>query len=175
MVERVANSEKGFSLIEVMIALSIFAVYSVAMITTQSSNIDGSIRLKDDLVLHNLAQMKMNEVLIDVKKFTNATESDPDTGSFEIEGFKEYKFKVEYKKNEFPNFDQLMGQSEDDGGGQDQTSAIKKVIFDKLKKNVELMLWQVRVTVTHPLTGAEYDLSSWITDKEAKLDTNFAL
>lgn len=174
MVKRVKNLEGGFSLIEVMIALAIFAVYSVAMIVTQSSNIDGSIRLKDNLVLHNLAQMKMNEVLIDVKKFTNATESDPDTGSFEIEGFKEYKFKVEYKKNEFPNFDQLMGQSEEETG-QDQSSAIKKVIFEKLKKNVELMIWQVRVSVTHPTTGAIYDLSSWITDKDAKMDTNFAL
>jgi type II secretion system protein I len=174
MAKRLENSEGGFSLIEVMIALAIFAVYSVAMIVTQSSNIDGSIRLKDNLVLHNLAQMKMNEVLIDVKKFTNATESDPDTGSFEIEGFKEFKFKVEYKKNEFPNFDQLMGKSEDDTA-QDQSSAIKKVIFEKLKKNVELIIWQVRVSVTHPVSGAVYDLSSWITDKDAKMDTNFAL
>jgi type II secretion system protein I len=174
MAKRIKNSESGFSLIEVMIALAIFAVYSVAMIVTQSSNIDGSIRLKDNLVLHNLAQMKMNEVLIDVKKFTNATESDPDTGSFEFDGFKDYKYKVEYKKNEFPNFDQLMGQTEDEAG-QEQTSAMKKVIFDKLKKNVELMIWQVRVTVTHPVSGAVYDLSSWVTDKDAKLDTNFAL
>lgn len=173
MVKKIKNNKNGFSLIEVMIALAIFAAFATVMIQSQIINIDKSVRLRDDLEVYKLAQLKMNETLTDVKKFTNATENDPDTGSFEIEGFKNYKYKVEYKKNEFPDFAQLTGKDADDESLQEENSAIKKAIFEKLKKNMEKLLWQVRVTVTNSDTGYSTELTSWITDGEAKLDTNF--
>ena len=170
------KNQQGFSLIEVMVALAIFAVYSVAIIATQSSDMNSSIRMKDDLVMLNLAKLKIDEALVNPPQFTNATDKSPDTGKFEIDGYEDYSFKVEYIKNEFPNFSELMGKSEEEqnqNDGQDQ--AIQKAIFEKLKKNMEEMLWQVRVTITHTPTKAEYDMSTWITNTEAKIDTNFSL
>lgn len=175
MVKKLINNIHGFSLIEVMIALAIFAAFSTAIIQTQISNIDKSVRMRDDTEIFKLAELKMNESLTDVKKFTNATENDPDTGSFEIEGFKNYKYKVEYKKNEFPDFAQLSGKGEDEEEDtQDGNTAIKKAIFDKLKKNMELLLWQIKVTVTNSDTGYSTELTSWVTNEEAKLDVNFS-
>ena len=174
MVKKIKNNNFGFSLIEVMIALAIFAAFATAMIQTQISNIDKSIRMRDDVEVFRLAELKMNEALTDVKKFTNATENDPDTGIFEIEGFKNYKYKVEYKKNVFPDFAQLSGKDEDEEDLQDNGSAIKKAIFEKLKKNMEKLIWQIKVTVTNADSGYSTELTSWVTNEEAKLDVNFS-
>ena len=174
MVRKITNNSNGFSLIEVMIALAIFAVYSVGIIFTQSANIDSSVRLKSDLITQNLAILKMNESLVDIKKITNATEKDTDSGNFDIEGFKQYKFLVEYKKNKFPDFSALIGKSDEEGeSAPDQQSAVKKAIFEKLKTNMETMLWQIRVTVTNPETKTSTELTSWVTNRDAQIDTNF--
>lgn len=175
-MDKKLNNQKGFTLVEVMIALAIFAVYATVMITTQTNNVDSSIRLKTDLTLHNLAELKMNEVLITQKEFTEASDNIPETGQFEVEGFKDYKFKVVYSKNEFPSFDQIIPkpEGEEEDTGENQTSAIEKKIFEKLKKNMESMIWQVSVTVIDPNDGSEYTLSSWVTNQKAKVDTNFA-
>lgn len=175
MAKKVIRNTFGFSLIEVMIALAIFAAFATVMIQTQISNIDKSIRMRNDSAVFRLAELKMNEALTDVKKFTNATENDPDSGNFEIEGFKNYKYLVEYKKNIFPDFAQLTGKSDDEEENlQDNNSAIKKAIFEKLKKNMEEILWQIKVTVTNSDTGQNTQLTSWVTNEEAKLDVNFS-
>ncbi len=174
MAKRIITNQNGFSLIEVMIALTIFAVYATAIVFRLSNNVSGSMQMAEDLNLHNLAELKMSEVLIGKKEFTNATENDPDTGKFEIEGYKEFKFKVEIKKIEFPDFAQLMGKSDEEDADEGQVSAVQKLIFDKMKQNVEEMIWQVTVTVTAPETGYEYSLNSWINKSNAKIDTNFS-
>lgn len=175
MAQRIKNNQNGFSLIEVMIALAIFSIYMTAMVYRQSNTVTGSIQMAEDLTLHNLAELKMNEVLIGKKEFTDSTDNDPDTGNFEVEGYKEFTYKVEIKKNEFPDFSQLMGKTdEEQETGGSKNDAIQKLIFDKLKKNIEEIIWQVTVTVTNPNTNYKYELNSWINKSNAKLDTNFS-
>ena len=174
MAAKLISSKNGFSLIEVMIALAIFAAFATAIIQTQTTNLDKSDRLRDDVEVFKLAELKMNEIMVDKKKFTNATENDPDSGNFDIEGYKNYKYLVEYKKNKFPDFEQLIGKEEDEDRTPDQSSAIKKAIFEKLKKNMETLLWQVSVTVTNTDTGYSTVLTSWVTNEEAKLDIQFS-
>lgn len=175
MAKGLVKNQSGFSIIEVLIALMIFGAYSTVMILTQVSNKDRSIRMAKDLKLHNLAEMKMNEVLLVNKEFTAATEKSPETGQFDIEGYENFKFEVQYKKNEFPDFSALMGQTEDESRQADPNAAIKKLIFEKMKNNIELMIWQVKVTVTNSDDDTSYELNSWITNSNAKLDTNFSL
>lgn len=173
MVKKIINNSQGFSLIEVMIALMIFGVYVTALIFSQSNNVSGSMKMASDLELHNLAEMKLNEILIRKKEFTNATENEVDSGAFEIEGYKNYKYEIKIRKNEFPDFAQIMGKSEDEDSDQNN-SALQKLIFDKMKKNVEEILWQVNVKVTNTNTDESYELNSWINKTNAKLDTNFS-
>lgn len=172
MVKGIIKNQKGFSLVEVMIALAIFSVFVTSLILTQSTNVNNSILMAEDLTLHNLAVSKMNEVLIQEKEFTNATEKDVDSGNFKDE-YQKYKYTIEYKKNKFPEFNQIMGQEEDEYSNKDET--IKKKIFEKLKKNVETMIWQVKVTITNTETDYKYELKSWVTNHKAKLDLKFTL
>lgn len=175
MAKRLIQSESGFTIIEVLVALTIFAVFATSMTLTQVANKDRSMRMASDLEVHNLAQMKMNEVLIQRHNFTNATESSPETGSIEIEGFEHYKYSIEFKKNEFPDFSGLIGQSEEEANQVDPNASIKKVIFEKMKKNVEEMMWQVKVTIINTQLDKDpgYELNSWINKANAKVDTNF--
>lgn len=162
--------DKGFSLLEVMIALGIFLAMATAFIDVQTANISSSIRMDSEVKLHNLAELKMNEVLLQKKEFTNATKNDVDAGAFEIEGFENYKYEVRITPMEFPDFSQLMGQEDD---GTQPTNSMQKIIFNKLKKNMEELIWQVNVKVTNTISTDEYELNSWVTKSNAKIDTNF--
>lgn len=177
MVKRIIKNygTKGFSLIEVLIALTLFLTFILAFILGQESNKNKSIMLKEDVNLHNLAEYKMNEVLLNPPQFSNATESDVESKNFELEDYKHYKYTIKFKKLTVPNLTQLTGES-DDGGGQDTVSdqSIQKMVYEKLKTNIEEILWQVNVTVTNTETDYSYELSSWIINEEAKVDVNLA-
>ena len=67
-----------------------------------------------------------------------------------------------------------MGAEEEDSNSQDNSKAMKKIIFEKLKKNIEEIIWQISVTVTEPNTNYSYTLNSWVTNEKAKIDTNFS-
>ena len=76
-----------------------------------------------------------------------------------------------------PDLNAIMGQSEEDDpyGENIATKNLQKVVFDKMKKNIEEILWQVKVIITNTESGEEYELNAWIKNKQAKLDTNFGL
>jgi prepilin-type N-terminal cleavage/methylation domain-containing protein len=171
----ILKNQNGFTLVEVMIAFTIFAVFISVFLMSQGTNISNSVIMMEDITLHNLAESKMNEIILNPPTFTNGLENDKKSKNFEEEDYKKYKYTIEYKKLEIPNLSELMGQTdeEDDPAAESKNNAIKKMVFKKLKKNMELILWQVKVTTTNTETAYAYELTSWITNSEAKLDTNF--
>lgn len=178
----ILSNQKGFTLVEVMIALTIFALFITAFLMSQGSNITMSQQMSEDIMLHNLAERKINEALLNPPVFTNATENDVEEKNFEEEGFTKFRYKIEYKKLEIPDMNQLMGRNQngesedDDYANADQTQrndAVTKMVFEKLRKNIEQMIWQVKVTITNTETDYSYELSSWVTNEKAQMDTNF--
>jgi prepilin-type N-terminal cleavage/methylation domain-containing protein len=172
--------QNGFSLLEVLMALTIFSFFITAFMMSQGHNITTSTLLAEDIKLHNLAEMKINEVLLDPPEFTNATENDVESKNFTMEDYKQYKYTVEYKKLEIPDFSKLSpttpGEDEPEPYGNEEsvdTQAIEKMVYDKLKKNMEEILWQVKVTVINTETDYSYELSTWIINEKARIDTNF--
>lgn len=173
-ITKFTRTDKGFTLVEVMIAMTIFALFITAFLMSQGANISGSVTMEEDLVMQGLAERKISEVLLDKPVFTNATENDVESKKFEEEEFQKYKYTIQFKKLEFPNFEQLTGaESEEESAQQDKNAAVKKMVFDKLKKNMEEILWQVRVTITNTETDYSYTLSTWLTNDRAKINTNF--
>lgn len=170
-------SQEGFTLVEVMIAMTIFALFITAFLMSQGSNISSSVNMQEDIIMQGLAQQKINEIMIDKPVFSNATDKQVESKNFEEEEFKHYKYTIEFKRLVFPDFQQLTGQSEDEEENQNadanQNQNLRKAVFDKLKKNMEEILWQVRVTITNTDIDYEYSLSSWITNDRAQIDTNF--
>ena len=171
MAKRV--NDHGMTLIEVLIALAIFAAVSVALVATVTDLIDSSNNFRNDVKLHSLAELKMNEVLIGNREFSEATNNSEDSGQFEVEGFEDYKYKVQIRRMELPNLAEIMGQT---GEQEDRTPSrqldIQNRIFGILKKNLEEMIWQVKVEVTAP-NNQIYELTSWIEKSNAQIDKNF--
>lgn len=174
------SNQKGFTLVEVMIALTLFALFITVFLMSQGANITMSVQMNEDVKLHNLAQRVMNEEILNPPKFTQALENDIKEKNFEEDGFKEYRYKIEYKKLEIPDFNQLIGKDKDSNNsssssssGQNKTNAITQMVFKKLKKNIETMLWQLRITITNTQTDYSYALTTWVSNRNAKMDTNF--
>lgn len=168
------KGQLGFTLMEVMVAMTIFAIFATAFLTTQGNNIQTSGIVEEESVMHRLAERQLALAIIDPPQFTNATANTSKTNNIDVEGFKEYKYTLEYKKVEFPSFENFIPQSEDPLQ-QDSNQAMKKRIFLKLKQNIERMLWQVRITITSPNLDVPYTLSTWITNQEAQIDANFGI
>lgn len=165
-------NKHGFSLLEVLMAITLFSFFILAFVMSQGSGKSASILLKEDVTLHNLAELKMNEILINPPQFTNATENDVETKNFELEDYKHYKYKIEYKKLTVPDLTQLQNESENQDENSTSNQSIQKMVFEKLKKNIEQILWQVRVTVTNTETDYSYELSTWLINEEANVDLN---
>ncbi|HXH30589.1 MAG TPA: prepilin-type N-terminal cleavage/methylation domain-containing protein [Bacteriovoracaceae bacterium] len=181
--------EKGFSLLEVMIAFALFAFFISAFLTAQGYNVSDSTLSEEQLMLQQLCERKINELILDPPKFTNATANTKETKTFEGKDYENYEYTLEIKKIVLPDFSQLFAQkggasaegSEaydgdyyDDGNKGKRNAAVEKLIFDELKKNIEKIIWQARVTVTNKDTKYNFSLSTFITNHTEKVQLNVA-
>jgi prepilin-type N-terminal cleavage/methylation domain-containing protein len=186
VVNQVKN-EKGFSLLEVMIALTLFAFFVTAYLTSQGYNVADSQLSEDQLMLQQLCERTLNELIINPPKITNATANLKETKAFEESDLKNFEYTLEMKPLLVPDFAQLFAQS---GGTTDEAKdayegnyynegtkgqrneALEKLVFEELRKNIEKILWQVRVTVTNKETKYNYTLSTFITNYDEKIQLN---
>ena len=60
---KLINDKKGFTLMEVMIAISIFAVFATVFVTGQGYNLLDSSKLKDEMLMKDLCENKINEII----------------------------------------------------------------------------------------------------------------
>lgn len=161
------KKQKGFSLMEVMIALTIFAMFAAVYVTSQGYNISSSELLKEELLLAELCENKLNEIIIDPPELKESLTMTAETGKFE--NHPNYQFSIQYKRFKIPDLQKITGgDSEDDDSGAD--SGFKTKLMDSIKKNMEEILWQVEVSVTNTSTNFSYQISSWLLNPEAKVD-----
>lgn len=180
--------QKGFSLLEVLIAVTLFAFFVTAFLTAQGFNVSDSALSEQQLMLQQLAERKINELHLDPPKFQNLTLSGlKETKAFEEKDLSNFEYTLEIKKLTIPDFAQLFGQkdamSEDskdayegdylnEGNNSQRNSGIEKMVFEELKKNIEKIVWQARVTVTNKETKYSYSLSTWITNYNERIQLN---
>jgi prepilin-type N-terminal cleavage/methylation domain-containing protein len=181
------KNQNGFSLIEVMIAITLFAFFVTAYLTSQGYNVQDSQLSEEQLILQQLAERKINELVLDPPKFTNATQDMKETKTFEDKEFSGYEYTLEMKRLSIPDFAQLFAQKDatteeakdsyegdyfaDSQKGQ-RNAAVEKMVFEELRKNIERILWQVRVTVTNKETKYSFTLSTFITNYNEKVQLN---
>lgn len=181
------NGQKGFSLIEVLIAITLFAFFVTAFLTAQGYNVSDSQLSEQQLVLQQLCERKINELYLDPPKFQNISTELKETKKFDETELAEFEYTLEIKKLTIPDFAQLFGQKDgvseegqnaydgnymDEGNKNQRNSALEKLVFEELKKNIEKMVWQARVTVTNKETKYSYSLSTWLTNYNEKIQLN---
>lgn len=169
MIKKFINrlkSNHGFSLIEVLIALSIFAVFATAFISSQGSNVADSGRIDEENLTHQLCEMKLNEIILNPPEFRESLTLSKETKGFEGEEIKDYEFTIEYRRLKIPNFAKIAGESGDEGAA---SSSAQGKIFDLIKKNIEEMIWQISVTVRNKNTDYQFTLTTWLENTQAKV------
>ena len=153
MDKQIKLNEKGFSLLEVMIAMTLFAFFVVAFLTSQGYNVADSALSEEQLMLQSLAEKKINDLILEPPKFTNADATMKETKQFEEDIYKGYEYTIELKKLTIPDFGALMGKggagADAEGGGGDnndyyndnnksqRNENLEKMVFEELKKNIE--------------------------------------
>lgn len=167
------------TLVEVTIALMLFSVFSVAFITGQGGNVLDSLRIKRELRLKDLAELKLNEVIINPPPFQETlTDTNKEVKSFEE--FPDYQYILELHKIFIPDPSQIQGGEDQDGGEGENGEAAssseavpwKEKVFTTLKDNLEKLVWQVRLTVIHKESQDSYEITSWLLNSEAKVKVN---
>ncbi len=166
------RSQKGFSLLEVMIAMTMFSVFLTAYLISQGGNIASSTRMAEEILLKNLAVQKINETILEPPLFTESLDGKKETKTFDSP-YADYSYTIEFSKLEVPDFEEvLMGGSQKGGieENNQQVDAIKKLVFEQLKVNIEKIIWQVRVTVMNKETEYKFILSTWLVNPEQKVE-----
>ena len=181
------NNQTGFSLIEVLIAITLFAFFVTAFLTAQGYNVSDSALSEEQLMLQQLCERKINELYLDPPKFQNMAQGLKETKTFEEDALKGFEYTLEVKKLTIPDFAQLFGQkggvSEEgkdayegdylnDSNASKRNSGMEKMVFEELKKNIEKIVWQARVTVTNKETKYSYSLATWLTNYNEKIQLN---
>lgn len=188
-----SNGERGFSLLEVMIAFMLFAIFVTAFLTATGYNVSDSAASEEQLLLQALCERKVNELFLDPPKFENYLSSGfKETKTFPETSFSGYEYTIEIKKLTFPDFAQLFGQKggagegaqdayegnyfDEEGGSRNQNnSGVEKMVFEELRKNIEKIIWQARVTVVNKETKAAWSLSTYLTNYNEKVQINVGM
>jgi len=179
----------GFSLLEVMIALTLFGIFVSTFLVTQGYNVSDSALNEEQLLLHRLCDSKMQEFIINPPRYTNALVDTKEVKSFEEKEFANYSYTVEWKKLKVPDFGKIFaanaggGQegAESDGSGYfdenqqgQRNNSVEKLVFDRMKENIERAVWQLRLTVTNKETNYSYTLSRWLTNYDEPIQLNLS-
>lgn len=186
-------SERGFSLLEVMIAFVLFSLFVTAFLTSTGYNVNDSVLSEEQLLLQSLCERKINELYLDPPKFENMSSSGlKETKTFPESAFSGYEYTLEIKKLTIPDFGALLGSKggaseeasgaydgnyyNEEGGARNQNNAgIEKLVFEELRKNIEKILWQARVTVTNKETKYSWSLSTYLTNHNEKVQINVGM
>jgi prepilin-type N-terminal cleavage/methylation domain-containing protein len=183
------TNQKGFSLVEVLVAITLFALFITAFLTSQGYNVTDSQLSEEQLMLQQLAERKINELFLEPPKFQNIVGNFKETKTFEGKDLSNYEYTLELKKLTIPDLTQLAQnqaseseESANDEGGNyfdspnsQRNVALEKLVFEELKKNIERMVWQARVTVTNKETKYSYSLATWLTNYNERAQINIGM
>lgn len=159
------NNQSGFTLMEVMIALVIFSVFAAAFVTGQGYNLMDSGKLREELLMKDFCENKINEIITNPPELRDALTLTKETK--DIEGNSDYQTIVEYKKFFVPDMNKITGQDTDAKEEESAQAQMEKRIFNVFKENMEKMIWQVEVTVKNKVIGETFRLSTWLNNPNA--------
>ncbi len=165
-----SNNKHGFALIEVMIAIFLFAVFFAVYATSNGFNIASSEQIKEEILLRQLAQNKINELIENPpEEFSKAlTLGKGETKK--VEGYEVYSTTVIYKEMLLPDYKKMKGLDPEAASSQEETNQFEEKVYEKVKENMEKLVWQVEVTVTNTITEAKYSVSTWLYNTKAKVE-----
>jgi prepilin-type N-terminal cleavage/methylation domain-containing protein len=150
------GSQKGFTLLEVMIAFALLTGILFVAVISQSSSLASSSRSKNILIATSLARNFINqqEVLLEGMPF-NQIQSQQEGQFPDPHG--EFRWTMAVEEVDFSVLSQLLGRQAEASGQQQEehTATVLKLFEEYLKKSVRKMT----VTIHYPDSGETSTLS----------------
>ena len=169
--KKLLGNKSGFTLMEVMIAISIFATFATVFVTGFGYNLLDSGTLKENILLKDLCENKINDIISNPPALNDALTLSKETK--DVEDNANYQTIVEYKKFLVPDMSKISGGSSEDGESQtdeeSQQAQLEKRMFTVFKENMEKIIWQVEVTVKNKTSGETFRLTSWLYNQNAEV------
>jgi prepilin-type N-terminal cleavage/methylation domain-containing protein len=159
-------NNSGFSLMEVLVATTIFMVFITVYVTEQGYNISNSTMIREEIIIRNLGESIINDLIDHPPDLKESLTLSPETKTFEED--KNYEYTLEYERFEIPKLSNIQGEEEEQEDA--NASGVEAKLFEELKKNMKELIWQVRVTVVNKETGFEYSLAAWLLNPKAKVE-----
>ncbi|MGZ3788695.1 MAG: type IV pilus modification PilV family protein [Bacteriovorax sp.] len=163
--KKILGNNQGFTLMEVMIAISIFAVFATVFVTGQGYNLLDSSKLKEEMLMKDLCENKINDIIVNPPELRDALTLAPETK--DVESNPDYQYTVEYKKFFVPDMSKITGEEEEKSKEESAQDQMEKRIFKVFKENMEKMIWQVEVTVKNKNSDSKFRLSTWLYNQNA--------
>ena len=109
----IVRGNSGFTLVEIMIAITVFALFATAYVASEGFNISDSSNMRQELFLQKLCENKVNQLLIKIPELKESLTLVPMTGTFEDEGYPDFEYTVEFKKLIIPDLKKIQGEKGD--------------------------------------------------------------
>lgn len=164
-LDKIAATEKGISLVEVMIAIMLFAVFITAFMTGQGNNVMSSYRMKEDLKLKRLAEMQYNLTMLDPPDFSRPL-ADTKSETKPFEDYPGFEYTMSYRQIFIPDIGKIMGEQEDPNDPDRQN---RRKIMQEFKDNMEKLVWQLSIEVRDKNSGNSFVLAGWVYYDKAKV------
>jgi prepilin-type N-terminal cleavage/methylation domain-containing protein len=153
----IRNNNIGFSLIEVLIGLTVFSLFMAIFAVSQGYNLSDSTQMKEEIKVKTLCETVVNGLIVTPPEFSESLTLTSETKTFEDDP--NYDYTITYKKLTIPDIAKIQGQEEQ---GEDKSSSVAMRLMEKVKENLEKIIWQVEVKVTNKSTKQFYKLSTWL-------------
>tara|TARA_B100000925_G_scaffold291760_1_gene281244 strand:- start:10471 stop:11028 length:558 start_codon:yes stop_codon:yes gene_type:complete len=161
-------SQSGFTLIEVLIAMTIFAVFSFSATVLLGENKSDSLQMRQESVLEDIATELINQAIAAPPEFSKALLLSPANEYTKFEENKAYEYRYEWHEFKIPDLSKIQGQDPNEQSD-NQNDQVNKIVFDNIKANLELQIWQLTVIVREVDSKFSYDLTTWVLDKKHKV------
>jgi prepilin-type N-terminal cleavage/methylation domain-containing protein len=163
------KNQRGFTLLEVMIAFALITIILFVAVLAQSSSVTSGIRAKNILMATNLAKNFINQQEVKYEGVAFDKLPKKEEGDFP-EPHKGFKWELSFEEVDFGVLSEIIAQQAE-ANKQDKeanTDTVMKLFEDYLKKSVRRM----KVTIHYPDSGATSSLS--FTQLLVNYDADFA-
>lgn len=164
------RNNKGFTLLEVLIAVSIMTIATVSILLSESNAINVSIKAKYLNTAVMLAKNMMVESEITFKGRAFSELPKEKEAVFEAP-FKDYKWKREIKEVKFPSL-QALGGGEGDKESENSSSKGSEpsaaLIMSNITKFINESFREITITIFWEINGKEYKytITSYLLDEK---------
>jgi prepilin-type N-terminal cleavage/methylation domain-containing protein len=145
-----AMSQRGFTLLEVMISLGLIAVIVLAVFLAQGGGLAASTRNKNVLIAANLARNLINEQELKWEGTPFDRLPKNENGNF-AEPYEAYTWEITYEEVDFGVLSELILRQQQESGDtpQQNSDQVVQLFEDYLKRSVRRML----ITIRWPESG----------------------